>query len=95
MRGLGIAQLPAVIADALVAQGQLVRVMAPWHPPAVSVFAVYPSNRYLTPKVRAFVDLALQDFPGATGTATPARQHPLVRPVRSSQRDRPKQARSD
>lgn len=63
--GLGIGQLPDVIADELVGEGRLVRVLAGWRPPPVPVFAVYPSNRYLTPKVRAFVDLAIARFPGA------------------------------
>jgi DNA-binding transcriptional LysR family regulator len=29
----------------------------------VPVHAVFPSNRYLTPKVRAFVDHAKETFP--------------------------------
>ena len=65
LRGLGIGQLPGVIADELVRSGELVAVLAAWRPAPVPVFAVYPSNRYLTPKVRAFVDLAAQAFPGA------------------------------
>jgi LysR family transcriptional regulator, regulator for bpeEF and oprC len=64
LRGLGIGQLPAVIADELVGQGLLERVLPQWQPRAVPVLAVYPSNRYLTPKVRAFVDLAASSFPG-------------------------------
>jgi DNA-binding transcriptional LysR family regulator len=67
LRGLGIGQLPLVMADPLVAQGALQRVLPRWQPPTVDVFAVYPSNRYLTPKVRAFVDLALERFPQAPG----------------------------
>jgi len=63
LAGLGIGRLPVMIASDLVAQGRLLRVLAPWHPPAVTVHAVYPSNRYLAPKVRAFVDLALEQFP--------------------------------
>jgi LysR family transcriptional regulator, regulator for bpeEF and oprC len=64
LRGLGIGQLPAVIADELVQHKLLQRVLPMWQPRAVQVFAVYPSNRYLTPKVRAFVDLAASGFPG-------------------------------
>ena len=63
LAGLGIGQLPRAVATELVDDGQLQPVLAPWQPPAVEVFAVYPSNRYLTPKVRAFVDLALEMFP--------------------------------
>jgi LysR family transcriptional regulator, regulator for bpeEF and oprC len=79
VRGLGIGQLPHVIANELVAQGQLQRVLAPWHPSSVTVHAVYPSNRYLTPKVRAFVDLALAHFPHGLAQAT----DPTVKSARS------------
>lgn len=70
VEGLGIGQLPWVMADDAVAQGQLAAVLAPWQPAAVAVHAVYPSSRYLTPKVRAFIELALARFPrGAAGSA--------------------------
>jgi LysR family transcriptional regulator for bpeEF and oprC len=68
LAGLGIGQLPQAVAGELVADGRLLPVLTPWQPPAVEVFAVYPSNRYLTPKVRAFVDLALEMFPRPTST---------------------------
>jgi LysR family transcriptional regulator, regulator for bpeEF and oprC len=63
LAGLGIGQLPQAVAAECVSDGRLVPVLAPWQPPAVDVFAVYPSNRYLTPKVRAFIDLAVELFP--------------------------------
>ncbi len=63
LAGLGIGQLPQVVAAGPMTDGRLRQVLAPWQPPAVDVYAVYPSNRYLTPKVRAFVDLALELFP--------------------------------
>jgi len=66
LAGLGIGQLPQAVAGELVADDLLMPVLAPWQPPAVELFAVYPSNRYLTPKVRAFVDLALELFPRPT-----------------------------
>lgn len=62
LAGIGIGQLPQAVAGELVADGRLLPVLVPWQPPAVEVFAVYPSNRYLTPKVRAFVDLAVELF---------------------------------
>jgi LysR family transcriptional regulator, regulator for bpeEF and oprC len=63
LAGTGIGQLPHVVAAESVLNGRLQPVLAPWHPPATEVYAVYPSNRYLTPKVRAFVDLAAERFP--------------------------------
>jgi len=62
-RGLGIGLLPLLVAaDAVEAQA-LVSVMHEWRPLPVPVHAVYPSNRYLSPKVRAFIDLAIARFP--------------------------------
>lgn len=63
LKGLGVGQMPWVMADEAVAQGRLLPVLMPWHPPPMEVFALYPSSRYLTPKVRAFIDLALEKFP--------------------------------
>ncbi|MCA9525957.1 MAG: LysR family transcriptional regulator [Myxococcales bacterium] len=65
LQGLGVAPLPTVMARAYVAQGQLQRLLAPWHPASVPVYAVYPQSRHLSPKVRAFVDLALSAFSAA------------------------------
>ena len=62
IQGLGIAQLPALVANAALSSAQLTRVLPDWHPPAVPVHALFPSNRYLTPKVRAFIDHAAHAF---------------------------------
>jgi len=58
--GLGIAQLPWVVAAPVVASGQLQPVLPAWSLARVPVHAVFASARYLTPKVRAFIDLAVQ-----------------------------------
>jgi LysR family transcriptional regulator, regulator for bpeEF and oprC len=63
LRSLGIGQLPLMIAAALVRSGRLVSVLPGWSRAPVPVHAVFPSNRYLTPKVRAFIDLAVARFP--------------------------------
>lgn len=55
--GLGIAQLPLIVAQAAPA-GALQPVLPQWKPASVPVNAVFASARYLTPKVRAFIDLA-------------------------------------
>lgn len=56
--GLGIAQLPLIVAAAGQSDGRLQAVLAGWSPPDVPVHAVFASARYLTPKVRSFIDLA-------------------------------------
>lgn len=57
--GQGIAQLPWVVAEQAVAEGALQAVLIDWQLPTVPVHAVFVSARYLTPKVRAFIDLAV------------------------------------
>lgn len=66
--GLGIADGLAMIADDAVADGRLVRVLPEWMRPSVPVHAVFPSYRYLTPKVRAFIEHAQAHFHGDGGT---------------------------
>ena len=62
MSGLGLAAIPEwLIADALAA-GFLVRVLGSHETPSGGVYAVYPSNRLLTPKIRAFVDHTVRDL---------------------------------
>jgi DNA-binding transcriptional LysR family regulator len=60
--GLGIAQLPVAVAQDALRAGALVRVLPEWSPRAVPVHAVFPGTRYLTPKVRAFIDYAVEAF---------------------------------
>jgi LysR family transcriptional regulator for bpeEF and oprC len=59
---LGIAQLPLLLAQPEVDAGRLVPVLADWQLPSAPVHAVFASARYLTPKVRAFIDLAVEAF---------------------------------
>ncbi len=61
-RGLGIGLLPRCVAEADGMAARLKRVLPDWAPPEVPVHAVFAIARYLTPKVRAFIDLAAQNF---------------------------------
>lgn len=65
LAGLGIADTLQLITAPEIASGRLQRVMPEWAPPAVPVHAVFPSQRFLTPKVRAFVEHAQAGFPVA------------------------------
>lgn len=60
--GLGIGLLPHQVAAQPLVQGRLVPVLPGWQPPPVPVHAVFPSTRYLAPKVRAFIDHAVATF---------------------------------
>lgn len=63
--GLGVAQLPLLLVQPDVNAGRLLPVLTDWAMPSAPVHAVFASARYLTPKVRAFIDLAVAAF--ATG----------------------------
>lgn len=63
LAGLGIAQLPLIVAQAHVEAGRLLPLLDQWRREPVPVHAVFPSSRFLTPKVRAFIDLASNKFP--------------------------------
>jgi DNA-binding transcriptional LysR family regulator len=63
LASLGIGLLPLLIAHEHLAAQRLVPVLPGWQQVAAPVYAVYPSNRYLSPKVRALVDLAADRFP--------------------------------
>jgi LysR family transcriptional regulator for bpeEF and oprC len=62
LQGLGIARLPLAVVSNLPKTLQLTRVLPAWCPPPVPVNAVFPGLRYLTPKVRAFIDHAVARF---------------------------------
>lgn len=64
LSGLGIARLPLLLADTL-PPGQLQPVLPRWTPQPVPVHAVFPSNRFLAPKVRAFIDHAVASLADA------------------------------
>jgi LysR family transcriptional regulator for bpeEF and oprC len=61
--GLGVALLPLFQAEPKVREGELVEVLAGWSRPPAPIHAVFPSSRYLSPKVRAFIDLARASMP--------------------------------
>lgn len=54
--GLGLIQIPAYDAKALVARGELVEVMPHASPAALPVSAVYPERRYASGRVKVFVE---------------------------------------
>lgn len=56
LAGAGLVALPLWAVAAEVADGRLTRVLSGWETPESGVYAVYPSNRMVTPRVRACVD---------------------------------------
>ena len=62
LAGFGISQTLTFSTERLLASGELVELLADWNPPPIPVHVVYPPNRHLSPKVRAFVDWAAELF---------------------------------
>ena len=56
LSGLGIALLPSWAVGDDLRSGTLTRILPGCEPPPSAVYAVYPSNRLMSAKVRAFVD---------------------------------------
>jgi len=54
--GLGITLLPTFIVGSDLCTGKLQQVLPDYCPPEISINAVFPSRRYLSAKVRTFVD---------------------------------------
>ena len=54
--GAGIAMEPDFIVDASIKSGKLVEVLQDFRPVPYNIYAVYPSRRHLSAKVRTFVD---------------------------------------
>lgn len=60
--GLGIAMLPTFIAGQALRKGTLEHVLNGYDCPQLGIYAVYPSNRHLSAKVRAFIDFLDTEF---------------------------------
>jgi len=62
LAGLGIIHAPGYAVHAAVKAGQLVALLGDWQTPRTPVHVLYPPNRYLSAKVRVFIDWAVALF---------------------------------
>ncbi len=60
--GLGVTLLPTFIVGPELKAGRLVQVLERYCPSEISVYAVFPSRRYVSAKVRTFVDYLADCF---------------------------------
>ena len=56
--GEGIVYLPSFMCAEEVKQSRLQRVLPDWHGTATTFSLVYPAQRFVSPKVRAFITVA-------------------------------------
>lgn len=61
--GLGIVQTFAHAANAALQDGSLAEILKKWRPPLYPFHVVYPQNRYVTHRLRVFVDWLPEFFP--------------------------------
>jgi DNA-binding transcriptional LysR family regulator len=58
----GVGQITTFQAQSHLDSGELVQLLPDWTQPLLPVYVVYPPNRHLSAKVRAFVDWAAELF---------------------------------
>ena len=64
LAGLGASQMISFVARPYLENGQLVELLPDWTRAPLPVYVVYPPNRHLSAKVRAFVDWVVELFAG-------------------------------
>jgi DNA-binding transcriptional LysR family regulator len=60
--GQGIVLQPSFIVGADLAAGRLVEIMPGWRAGELGVYAVYPSRKFVAPKVRVLIDFLVESF---------------------------------
>ncbi|ALO34153.1 LysR family transcriptional regulator [Colwellia sp. MT41] len=63
LAGHGICRLPEFVMEKALQQQQLVILLNDYIPPTIDVYAIYPSRKHLSPKVRCFIDLLVEKMP--------------------------------
>ncbi|MNE60241.1 HTH-type transcriptional regulator DmlR [compost metagenome] len=74
LKGIGIIQLPDYYVSEHLARGELIELLPELRAPQEGIWALYPHNRHLSPKVRLLVDYLAERL---SDPAQPA----LVRPI--------------
>jgi DNA-binding transcriptional LysR family regulator len=59
--GLGLVQVPDLMAEEAVAAGELEEVLAAFRPKPMPISVVFPSSRHMPPRLRAFIDALARD----------------------------------
>lgn len=60
--GFGISLIPRMFVEADLASGRLIEALSDWMPNKTSLYAVYPSRRYVISKVRVFLDFLVREL---------------------------------
>lgn len=60
--GHGVALIPTFIAGDALRTGALQVILSDYHPPPLTLYAIYPPTRHLSVKVRLFIDFLVERF---------------------------------
>lgn len=63
--GLGLGLIPRVYVREDLERGRLRTVLDDWQAKQATLYAIYPSRRYVVPKLRAFLDFLVEEFAAA------------------------------
>ncbi|MBU2869408.1 LysR family transcriptional regulator [Colwellia sp. E2M01] len=66
LAGHGICRLPEFVMEKVLKNKQLTVLFNDYIAPTIDVYAIYPSRKYLSPKVRCFIDLLVAKMPKAS-----------------------------
>ena len=77
--GAGIINVPAFIAEPLVEQGALCRVLEHCVLPSTELYALYPSRRFQAMKVKAFIDYLIEQLRLRLDVGLEEEDDPLVK----------------
>lgn len=87
LEGLGIAHMPVVFVQDDIDKHRLTLVLPEYGPPPVDIHAVYPSARFLSSKVRLFLDFLREEFldiPALQVRTEKGKRVPRIRPKLAS-----------
>lgn len=62
LAGMGLVQLPSFYLQPFIDDGRLVKVLEDYYPTDTGTWAVYPSNRHMSQKVRLFINFLVDEF---------------------------------
>jgi DNA-binding transcriptional LysR family regulator len=65
LAGTGVMLLPSFVISDLLASGGLVPLLPDYQTPEFEIDALYPHRRHMTAKVRAFLDMLVDQFSNA------------------------------
>lgn len=71
LEGVGIAQLPTIVAEEHIISGALVDLLPEWTAASGIVQAVFPSRRGLLPSVRTFIDFLAAEYAALPASISP------------------------